>query len=172
MNAGWDEELLAQKLGALLESPDINFDVGVIGFSIGEIDQILAAPEPEEPGNQADNAECVDASRRVTPGDVWQMGHHRLVCGDALDPDVLNGRMDGDLARMVFSDPSYNVPIDGHVGNSGKTQHREFAMASGEMNQGQFTRFLRTAFKNMLDVSVDGAIHYLLHGLAPHLGNA
>ncbi|MDQ2088982.1 DNA-methyltransferase [Marimonas arenosa] len=62
---------------------------------------------------------------------------------------------------MVFSDPPYNVPIDGHVGNSGRVQHREFAMASGEMSSGEFTDFLRTAFRNMADHSVDGAIHFL-----------
>jgi DNA modification methylase len=69
--------------------------------------------------------------------------------------------MDGAEARMVFSDPPYNVKIDGHVGNSGKTQHREFAMASGEMSETEFTNFLTTAFRNMAEVSVDGAIHFL-----------
>ena len=69
--------------------------------------------------------------------------------------------MDGAVARMVFSDPPYNVPIDGHVGNSGKTQHREFAMASGEMNTDQFTAFLKRAFQNLADVCMDGSIHYI-----------
>lgn len=62
---------------------------------------------------------------------------------------------------MVFSDPPYNVPIDGHVGNSAKTQHREFAMASGEMSASEFIAFLAAAFQNMADHSIDGAIHYL-----------
>lgn len=69
--------------------------------------------------------------------------------------------MDGEKARMVFSDPPYNVPIEGHVGNSGKVQHREFAMASGEMSPPEFTEFLQTAFRNMADHSKNGAIHYL-----------
>ena len=161
LNAGWDEELLAGELGALLESPDLSFEIGVIGFSVAEIDSVLAGPEPEEPGDPADDVLVEEAPRRVQPGDVWQLGAHRLVCGSALDPGVVATVMAGETARMVFSDPPYNVPIDGHVGNSGKTKHREFAMASGEMSAPEFTRFLSTAFRNMADVSMDGAIHFL-----------
>lgn len=161
LNAGWDEELLAEELGALLEMPDLNFDVGLTGFSIAEIDTLLEAPEPVEPGDPADDLAVDDAPRRCQPGDIWQLGPHRLVCGNSLDPDVVSHLMDGERARMVFSDPPYNVPIDGHVGNSGKIQHREFAMASGEMTSDQFTEFLHTAFRNMAEVSIDGAIHYL-----------
>jgi DNA modification methylase len=69
--------------------------------------------------------------------------------------------MKGEQARMVFSDPPYNVKIDGHVGGSGKTKHREFAMASGEMSGHEFTQFLSTAFGNMAEASMDGSIHYL-----------
>ncbi|WP_432449221.1 hypothetical protein [Aliiroseovarius marinus] len=66
-----------------------------------------------------------------------------MACGDALNTQVVSTLMGGEQARMVFSDPPYNVPIDGHVGNSGKIQHREFAMASGEMSSAEFTGFLR-----------------------------
>lgn len=69
--------------------------------------------------------------------------------------------MAGEQARMVFSDPPYNVPIDGHVGNSGKTQHREFAMASGEMSRAEFTAFLGAAFRNLADHAVEGSIHFI-----------
>lgn len=89
------------------------------------------------------------------------MGRQRLICADNLDPTAVTLLMDGLRAQMVFSDPPYNVPIDGHVGNSGKIQHREFAMASGEMSTDEFTRFLRKALSNMADVSEDGAIHFL-----------
>ena len=160
LNAGWDEDLLAAELGALMSS-DLDFDVGITGFSIPEIDGIMAAAEPEEPGDPDDDVVPEAAPRRVHPGDVWQLGRHRLICGDALDPEVVGGLMGGERARMVFSDPPYNVPIDGHVGNSGKTQHREFAMASGEMSRSEFTFFLTTAFRNLADHSVDGSIHFL-----------
>ena len=62
---------------------------------------------------------------------------------------------------MVFTDPPYNVPIDGHVGNSGQIKHREFVMASGEMSVGEFTEFLKSAFNNMVSFSAEGSIHYV-----------
>lgn len=160
LNAGWDEDLLAQELQALSDL-DLDFSLDVIGFSIAEVDNLLVGLYPEEPDDPDDDVVATDAPRRCAHGDVWQLGRHRLVCGDSRDPDVIALLMDGAQARMVFSDPPYNVKIDGHVGNSGKTQHREFAMASGEMSEDAFTAFLMTAFRNMADVSVDGAIHFL-----------
>ncbi|MFD1156564.1 ParB N-terminal domain-containing protein [Roseovarius aestuarii] len=155
LNAGWNEDLLAAELGALM-SADLDFDVSITGFSIPEIDGVLEAVAPEEPGNPEEDILPYEAPARVQLGDVWQLGPHRLICGDALDADVVSDLMDGAVARMVFSDPPYNVPIDGHVGNSGKIQHREFAMASGEMSAGEFTGFLERAFRNLADHSVDG----------------
>ena len=160
LNAGWDEDLLAAELGALM-SDDLDFEIGVTGFSIPEIDSLMETVEPEEPGDPDDDVLPVEVPTRVRPGDVWQLGDHRLICGDALDPVLVADLMDGIKAQMVFSDPPYNVPIDGHVGNSGKIQHREFAMASGEMSSAEFTAFLKAAFKNLADHSVDGSIHYL-----------
>ncbi len=69
--------------------------------------------------------------------------------------------MDGEKAQMVFTDPPYNVPIDGHVGGSGTIKHREFAMASGEMTRDEFTTFLRRTFRNLADFSIDGSIHFI-----------
>lgn len=130
LNAGWDEDLLAAELGALASS-DLDFDIGATGFSIPEIDSLLAAVAPEEPNDPADDLRVSEAPRRVVSGDIWQLGAHRLICGDALNGNVVEQLMDGALARMVFADPPYNVPIGGHVGGSGKIKHREFAMASG-----------------------------------------
>ena len=156
LNAGWDDDLLAAELGALM-SDDLDFDIGVVGFSIPEIDCLMEAVAPEDAGNPEDDAVPDLVPERVGVGDIWQLGRHRLICGDALDPDVVAQLMEGLQARMVFADPPYNVPIDGHVGNSGKIQHREFVMASGEMNQAEFTAFL----SNLADHSADGSIHFL-----------
>jgi DNA modification methylase len=161
LNAGWDQDLLVEELQALLATDDLGFDIGVIGFEVGEIDTLIEQVAPEEPGDPEDDVVPEIAPRRVAPGDVWQLGNHRLVCGDALDPAVLDLVMAGERARMVFSDPPYNVKIDGHVGGSGKIKHRAFAMASGEMSPDQFTAFLTQAFRNMADHSCDGAIHFL-----------
>ncbi|WP_343082372.1 DNA methyltransferase [Ostreiculturibacter nitratireducens] len=160
LNAGWDEDLLAEELEAL-SLLDLDFDLGVTGFSIAEIDGLVEGRAPEEPGDPEDDRPVTDAPRRVRPGDAWQLGRHRLVCGDARDPDAVTLLMDGERARMAFSDPPYNVAIEGHAGNSGRTRHREFAMAAGEMTEAEFTEFLVAAFRNMAEASLDGAIHFL-----------
>ena len=161
LNAGWDEDILAGELEALL-SLDLDFDIDVIGFSISEIDSLIEGKANEEDGDPDDDLipEAI-APARCSFGDVWQLGAHRLVCGDALDPHWSALLMDGEQARMVFTDPPYNVPIDGHVGGSGAVKHREFAMASGEMSQSQFTSFLTQSFERLADHSVDGSIHFI-----------
>ncbi len=80
--------------------------------------------------------------------------------------------MDGEKAQMVFTDPPYNVPIDGHVGGSGAIKHREFAMASGEMTSAEFTAFLRSRFQNLAALQRRRLDPLHLHGLAPHGGDA
>lgn len=160
LNAGWDEELLATELGVLLET-DLGFDIDVTGFSIPEIDGLIDSLAPEEAGDPADDITPDVSARRCSRGDVWRLGAHRLVCGDALDPDTVNLLMAGGEARMVFTDPPYNVKIDGNVGGLGKIRHREFAMASGEMTPSEFAAFLKTAFENLVAHSIDGAIHFI-----------
>jgi DNA modification methylase len=161
LNAGWDEELLAEELKALL-CADIDFDVEITGFSVSEIDSLVEGLIPEEPGDPDDDVSPgANVPQQVRPGDVWQLGPHRLICGDALDPATVSALMAGEKAEMVFTDPPYNVPIDGHVGGSGSVKHREFAMASGEMTRAEFTAFLRRAFENLVAHSTDGAIHFI-----------
>ena len=161
LNAGWDDQILAEELRALSEI-DLAFDIDVTGFAIAEIDSLVEGLVPEEPGDPDDDVVLEDGiASRVRPGDIWQLGPHRLVCGSALERQVVAALMDGEIARMVFTDPPYNVPIDGHVGNSGKIKHREFAMASGEMSKTEFQTFLTTAFKNLASYSVDGSIHFV-----------
>lgn len=163
LNAGWDEDLLAKELGELSDLPDLDFDISVTGFSIPEIDSMVDGLEPQEDGEpEADVLPpLVEGDPFCQEGDVWQLGPHRLVCGNALDPAVIDQLMDGELARMVFTDPPYNVPVNGHVSGLGKVKHREFAMASGEMTSSQFTGFLETALRNMADHAMDGSIHYV-----------
>ncbi len=160
-NAGWDEELLAIELGALHEL-DLDFSLDITGFSIAEVDNLIEGTSVEEANDPADDQlPDADVQSRCKSGDLWQLGKHRLICGDSLDPQTIRRLMDGEQAQMVFTDPPYNVPIEGHVGNSGKIKHREFAMASGEMSKGEFTTFLQKAFANMADNSLDGSIHYI-----------
>ena len=161
LNAGWDEDILAEELQALLAIKNPGFEIGVIGFEVAEIDGLIEGLTPEEPGDP-DADTCPEiAPCRVVSGDIWQLGTHRLICGDALDSEVLDLLMAGEMARMVFSDPPYNVKIDGHVGGSGKVKHREFAMASGEMSAAEFTEFLTQSLRSMAEHSCDGSIHYI-----------
>ena len=162
LNAGWDEELLALELKELMEA-DIAFDISVTGFSIAEIDGLVDGLAPEEEGDPADDRlpdpDCVPS--RCGLGDVWRLGPHRLVCGDTLDPHVVEVLMDGEKAQMVFTDPPYNVAIEGNVSGLGRTRHRDFAMASGEMTREEFMSFLSAALANLAAYSIDGSIHFV-----------
>ena len=162
LNAGWDEELLALELKELMEA-DIGFDVSVTGFSIAEIDGLVDGLAPEEAGNPVDDRlpDPDHVPTRCRFGDVWRLGPHRLVCGDALDPYVVEALMDGEKAQMVFTDPPYNVAIEGNVSGLGRTRHHDFAMASGEMTREEFTSFLSAAFANLVAHSIDGSIHFI-----------
>lgn len=173
LNAGWDEDLLAEELKALTDVD--GFDISLTGFSVAEVDALVEGLHPEEPGDPEDDVlpPLVNGETRCRPGDVWQLGPHRLACGSSLDPNVVAALMNGERAQMVFTDPPYNVKIDGNVGGLGSVKHREFAMASGEMSRDQFVGFLRTAFENLVRFSVDGSIHFICmdwrHMLEMHL---
>lgn len=160
LNAGWDEDLLAEELEAILGYNE-GFDISVAGFTLAEVDSLIAGKSVEEDGNPADDVLPEEMPLRCKPGDIWQLGPHRLICGDALDPVVVELLMDGKQARMVFTDPPYNVPIAGHVSGLGKVKHREFAQASGEMSKEQFVAFLKTSFQNLCAHTVDGSIHFI-----------
>lgn len=160
LNAGWDEELLAEELEAIL-GEDAGFDVSITGFSLAEVDSLVEGKAVEEDGDPADDVIPEEVPSRCKLGDIWQLGPHRLICGDALDPAVVELLMEGSQARMVFTDPPYNVPIDGHVSGLGKVKHREFAQASGEMTKDQFAAFLRSSFENLCRHTIDGSIHFV-----------
>ena len=160
--AGWDRGLLALELQGLAEL-DLDFDLAITGFETPEIDILIgeldAAEEEDDPADEV--PELGDGPPVTRPGDLWLIGKHRLLCGDAMDPGAYARLLDDAQAQMVFTDPPYNVAIDGHVCGLGKVKHREFAMAAGEMSQDQFTSFLATAFRNLASHSSDGAIHFI-----------
>lgn len=158
--AGWDREILAIELQALSDM-ELDFDLEITGFETAEIDLLLNEDDATE-HDPADDVPAPEPGPAITrPGDVWHLGRHRLICGDALDPSTYAALMGTDRALAVFTDPPYNVKIDGHVCGSGKVRHREFAMAAGEMDKAGFTRFLQDALAAMAAVSSDGAIHFV-----------
>lgn len=159
-NAGWDRELLAIELQGLLEI-DMGFDVTATGFEMGEIDLIIA--EQGEPADEADDVPEIDDSQPTVAqlGDLWALGAHRLLCADALRPESYGRLLGEEKAQLVFTDPPYNVPIAGHVSGLGQAKHTNFAMASGEMTEADFTAFLETTFRNLANASGDGSIHFV-----------
>lgn len=158
--AGWDDERLASELAAIA-TLDGELDLALTGFDGGALEKLLeqAAVGPKELGERS--ALDPDAPLVSRTGDVWQLGNHRLIVGDALDRAVFERLMGGELAQMVITDPPYNVPIDGHVCGLGKVKHAEFAMASGEMSPAEFEAFLIGSLGNLAEFSRDGSIHFI-----------
>lgn len=156
--AGWDRAALAIEF-THLTSIDLGFEIDTLGFSTTEIDLIIgdAAGDDVE---SADDLPALAAQPVTALGDTWLLGDHKLLCGSALDASSYEQLMSEMRARMVLTDPPYNVPIDGFVGGLGKAKHREFAMAAGEMSEDEFSGFLFTAVKNMAEVMVDGGLLY------------
>jgi DNA modification methylase len=142
-----------------LLSEELTFDLTVTGWEIPEIDGFAIGDTATSAVN--DDEAPVERGRAVTkPGDLWLLGEHRVLCADALDPASYERLLQGEKAAIALSDFPYNVPIGGHVGGNGRIQHREFAMASGEMSDAEFRSFLSQACALRVRHSVDGAIHY------------
>ena len=160
--AGWDQEMLAIELQGLIE---IDFTVELAGFDTAEVDRILDGRAETDAPEQNIEDEVpplpAEGSAVTRPGDLWELGSHRLLCADATVADSYDRLLGEDRAAMIFTDPPYNVAIAGHVSGLGKVRHREFAMASGEMTSDQFRTFLQTVFCHMASHSVDGAIHFV-----------
>lgn len=160
LNAGWDNEILAIELQALI---DLDFDVSLTGFSLAEVDLALdqareSATEGADPSDSVPEPPDIPVTRR---SDLWLLGRHRLLCGDARESSDYGRLLGDERVDLVFTDPPYNVPIDGHVCGLGAVRHREFAMASGEMSREAFTAFLTSTLSNAASVCRDGAIAFV-----------
>lgn len=159
--ADWDENILAAEL-QFLSTLDLDFDITVTGFEMAEIDLMIQNLDETGPDEDDEVPEADPEAGPVTqPGDLWLLGEHRLLCADALKEESYKQLLDGKKAHMVFTDPPYNVPIDGYVCGKGKVKHQEFAMASGEMTEAEFTAFLNTTLRHMVKFSNDGSIHFV-----------
>jgi DNA modification methylase len=159
--SNWDRDILAIEYQGL---HDLQFDdIEVTGFSLGEIDIILdeasekkpVGPEPE------DDLPPVVAAPVSRKGDLWILGSHRLLCGDARSDGDYARLLEGKSADLVLTDPPFNVRVDGNVSGLGKIRHDEFAMASGEMSEAEFTDFLSTFLGCAKTHSRGGAILFV-----------
>lgn len=159
LNADWDTDILANELQALIE---MDFEVDLAGFSIGEVDLLLDEKGDGSSSEKADHLpEEVHGPAISKLGDIWLLGQHRLMCGDARSKEDVERLCNGEAVDMIFTDPPYNVPVQGHVSGKGQHQHPEFAFASGEMAPGEFTQFLKDTLGYAASQLKDGAIAFI-----------
>jgi DNA modification methylase len=153
----WDMEFLKDELQALTEI-DASFDLTLTGFEMAKIDMFLNPGEDPEENEVPPPVEGSSVSR---DGDLFILGKHKLVCGDALKPEPYEQLLGIEKADLVFTDPPYNLPTGGHILKDNKHGHADFAMAAGEMSDEQFEAFLRMAMARLQLFSTSSSIHYI-----------
>ncbi len=158
-NSSWDERMLGEQLKILSEL-NLDFDLEAIGFEVPEIDLLIDGLNTVLEADPDDLLPAVSESAVSVLGDLWQLGKHRVLCGNSLAAASYERLMDSAKADLVITDPPYNVVIDGHSTGLGKIHHREFGMASGEMSSAEFTGFLRKAMLAARDHSIAGSLAY------------
>jgi DNA modification methylase len=158
-NSSWDERMLGEQLKILSEL-ELDFDLEAIGFEVPEIDLLIDGLNTVPEADPDDRLPEMSESAISVLGDLWQLGKHRVLCGNSLVAASYERLMDVAKADLVITDPPYNVVIDGHATGLGRIHHREFGMASGEMNSAEFTGFLRKAMLQARDHSIAGSLAY------------
>jgi len=159
LDAEWNLPVLQIELSELRA---IHFDFELVDFEIPEVDFIINNSESKKQKVVEESVvDDLNILAKVSSGDLWQLGKHRLFCGNALSDDSYKSLMQNDLATMVLTDPPFNVPIGGHVCGNGKIQHEEFAMASGEMSEVEFIQFLRTFIQHLIRYTSNGSLSYI-----------
>ena len=163
----WDADALRLEFEALYE---LEIPVEVTGFETPELDVIMTreaddgtegdAVEPDPELNEVPESDP-EAPPVSQDGDIWQLGEHRIACADTRDEEIMWDLVDNEDVRMVFTDPPYNVPVNGHVCGKGAIQHEEFAMASGEMSPAEFAEFLHHSLAPAINQLVPGGLAYV-----------
>ena len=151
LNAGWDEELLALEFGEL---KDLGFDLELTGFGLDEIEKLFAADSKEVQDDDFDLTAALEQAAFVLPGDVWTLGRHRLICGDATHADTVKKLMDGRKANLVLTDPPYNVGFESSSG---------LKIKNDSQKSEQFYNFLLSAFRSVADNLESGGSAYIFH---------
>lgn len=158
VGSSWSVESLQLEVAAVLEF-EAEFDLELTGFTMRELE--LQADTLSASAAEDEEEIFVPEGDAVTQlGDLWRIGGHALLCGDALAEKCYVELMGSGRASMVFTDPPYNVKIGGHVSGKGKARHREFVQASGEMSDAEFQRFLLAYCLLVAQFSKSGSLHY------------
>lgn len=152
ITGAWDETLLA---GLLVDLQAAHFNTDFTGFEAPEIDQIMTRVHDK---NSKDDDFDVDAALEeeplVKPGDIWCLGKHRLMCGDATRAEDVSILMNGKKANLVVTDPPYNCSYEGGTG---------MTIMNDNMDSGKFYEFLLAAMKNAYSHLADGGAIYIFH---------
>lgn len=158
-NSAFEPVLLTAEMNALVQSSNEGWDL-FAGFEAAEIDNLFGDHiDPES--DPADQLPETNSDTVTQLGDFWQLGQHRLVCGDAKSPDDVSRLMGKERAAVVFSDPPWNLPTRFFQGR-GKIKHADFAEGYGEMSDAAFAKdFLTPVFKLLAEYSLDGSFHYI-----------
>jgi DNA modification methylase len=138
----------------------LDFDIEAVGFELPELDLRIQSLDNPDVADNADEFEAAIGPAVSAPGDLWFLGSHRLHCANALESTAYAILLENEKAAAVITDMPYNVPIDGHVSGKGRTKHREFAMAAGELNEPQFIEFLTKGFRFLREYASPGALIY------------
>lgn len=155
----WNEEALQIELGELVDlslAGELDFDLDITGFELPEIDIIIGGSETP----QVEETVPIPGPNEPTVtqiGDLWSLSEHSILCGDSLEASSFCSLLGPKKPRMIFTDPPYNVAINGHV-RGGDKGHREFAMASGEMSEGEFRDFLSSFIVHAFDFIMNGGV--------------
>jgi DNA modification methylase len=158
--SSWDDRLLGQELKELSELK-LDFSLELTGFDLGKVEMLIEGADDGEEAQAEDPPVAVSGPPVCRKGDLWLLGKHRVLCGSATNPESYRTLMAGAKAALVFTDPPYNVRIDGNVSGLGKTRHREFEMASGEMDDVEFRAFLERKCELLARHSQHGSLHYI-----------
>src|SRR5208282_2027310 len=156
----WDDAKVAAQLKKLTELA-LDFEIEATGFELPEIDLRIQSLDELDAADCADEFDLASGPAVSKEGDLWHLGDNRLYCGDVRDPNASSILMGGEKASAAFTDPPYNVPIAGHVSGKRSIRHREFAMASGEMSEAEFTAFLTGSQGVICEHTVQGALLYI-----------
>ena len=154
----WDLAEIALEFADILQI-DSAIDLKISGFEMGEID-LLLVPDGT---NEEDEWPVPDGGSTCMsePGDLWSLGEHRLLCANAVEPASFERLLGAESVQMVFTDPPWNIPIEGNVSGLGAVKHGDFAMAAGEMTPRQYQDFLAASLGHAARYSQDGCIHYI-----------
>jgi DNA modification methylase len=158
--SSWDDAALAVHLKELSELA-LDFSIEAMGFEPPEIDFRIQSLDGPEQADRADEFAVTAGPAASQLGDLWILDSHRVYCGNALDPSSYEILFGLEKASAVFTDPPYNVRINGHVSGKGAVKHSEFAMATGEMTDHEFHNFLTASMKLASANIIDGSIVYV-----------